>query len=162
MLQIYPWRLVGLLICIVVSGQPTLPLKKNFEDALASRVVNFCVIIGREAVGITVPFQPTGDMKDRAWNFAYANARDFDGSRHGVCYAHMCLRAVQGQHHLPQKAGVGSVSGQSPEFPGAAHDFLALGYISPQSVDSSGPLASSPAHVGSWVVPCICCKGIMP
>ena len=70
---------------------------KNFEDALASRVVNFCVIIGREAVGITTPFQPTDDMKDRAWSFAYANARDFDGSRHGVCYAHMKMAAKKHQ-----------------------------------------------------------------
>ena len=66
---------------------------KNCEDALAARVVNFCVTIGRKAVGITSPFQPTDDMKDRAWSFAYANARDFASGRHGICYAHMKMAA---------------------------------------------------------------------
>ena len=56
---------------------------------MAARVVNFCVMIGRKALGITSPFQPTDDMKDIAWSFAYANARDFAGGRHGICYAHM-------------------------------------------------------------------------
>ena len=71
------------------SFRPAYLALKNFEDALACRVVNFCVIIGRKAVGITTPFQPTDDMKDRAWSFAYANAKDFAGGRHGICYAHM-------------------------------------------------------------------------